>query len=358
VEVVDRRTVRVLLTIGLFATLVALLYFALEALLVFLFTFFFAYLLEPLVKVVQPGVRGSRMAAIGIAYAAVALLCWGLFALVGPNVRKETSKITQAGPALMQQVQSGEIANRLGSQAGWSGHIQGRMREWMNNNRERLSGWSRSLAAYAASLGAVIFWSIVIPILAIWVLRDKDQWIRSLAETPESISDKRRLRDTLHEIDRAMARYIWAQLLLSLFALIAFAAFLYLMKVPHALLLATAAAVLELIFVFGPLAAGVLVMGVAVFTGQQNWLPILIFLIAWRIVQDYVNTPLLFGERLEMHPLWVVFVLVIGWEMGGVIGMFIAVPIAAAVQIVWEAWSHHGHPGKNIKQLFEEPRAA
>jgi predicted PurR-regulated permease PerM len=65
-----------------------------------------------------------------------------------------------------------------------------------------------------------------------------------------------------------------------------------------------------------------------------------------------VNIPLLLGKRLEMHPLIVVFVLVIGWEVGGVIGMFLAVPIAATVQIIWQAFSRHGNPGKEILQFL------
>jgi len=74
--------------------------------------------------------------------------------------------------------------------------------------------------------------------------------------------------------------------------------------------------------------------------------------------QDYINAPLLFGKRLEMHPLAVVITLMIGWSIGNVLGMFLAVPIAAVSQIVWETWTTHGSPARDIAALFELRKAA
>jgi predicted PurR-regulated permease PerM len=357
VQVLDRRALRVLITTAIFLIVVALLYCAADALLAILFAFFFAYMLEPLVGVLNRLMRGRRMIAIAVAYFAFAVVIYGAVAMIGPMVQREGRKVAQAAPQVWQQARSGQMPTQLHARGGWAGKLEQRAVQWIAKNQGRLEQWGERAAKYVTVAAAAVFWAIVIPILAIWVLKDKGRWIERLAKAPESVENRHRLRETLVEIDRAMARYIWAQLLLSLFAFGAYAIVLSLLHLPFALLLAVFAGVLELIFVFGPLVTAVVVLAVAVFSGHSP-IAVLVFLIAWRVVQDYVNTPLLFGERLEMHPLIVVIVLMIGWTAGNVIGMFIAVPIAAAVQIAWGAWSRHGKPIKDIIEVFKEPEAA
>jgi predicted PurR-regulated permease PerM len=288
----------------------------------------------------------------------VGIFVWLAIATAGARLTQQAESIGRSVPALTEQLQSGNAATTFGSQAGLSPDVQNRIRLWLKRNQARVSAFIAAAGQYAMHAAAIAFWAIVIPILSIWVLRDKHRWMRWLSQIPDDPVEKRRVRDTLAEINGAMRRYIWAQLLLSVFAFAAYAIFLSLIDLKYAIVIAAVAGLLELIFVFGPLATAIIVLGVALFSGQHHWLAIVVFLIGWRVVQDYVNTPLLFGERLDMHPLWVVLVLVLGWEIAGVIGMFLAVPIAAAVQITWCAWSKYGHPGKDLKSLFEAPRAA
>jgi predicted PurR-regulated permease PerM len=123
------------------------------------------------------------------------------------------------------------------------------------------------------------------------------------------------------------------------------------------MLLAAVAGLLELIFVFGPISAGVVILGAAIL-GGHNVVPVFIFLIGWRVLQDYVNAPLLFGKRLQLHPLAVVTILMIGWSIGKILGMFLAVPIVAVGQIIWETWTTQGTATKDLAALFEDRRAA
>ena len=351
---VDRRALRVFVTATLYGVALALVYFAWQAMVAIVFAFLFAYLLEPLVKLVERRLWRSRMAAIAVAYLVFAGVLAGAFLLLGQRVSRETQRVAHEAPQYWQQIRSGQVPPQMAAQGGSrEAKIQQALVSWAAKNQARLEQWGHQAMKYAAFLAIFAFWAVVVLVLGIFVLKDKDGWIASLSCEPDAPQNRRRMHRMLVEIDKAMARYIWAQVLLSLIAFGVFAVVLSLLHMPFALLLAAVQGLLEFIFVFGPLVAGVIILGAALFSGH-NLLAVFGFLIAWRIVQDYVNTPLLFGKRLEMHPLGVVVVLMIGWSIGNIIGMFLAVPMAAAAQIVWQVWTTNGTPGKDVAALFEE----
>jgi len=57
--------------------------------------------------------------------------------------------------------------------------------------------------------------------------------------------------------------------------------------------------------------------------------------IAWRVVQDYVNSPRIMSNSLELRPLTVVLALMLGGKLGGIAGAYLSVPAVAVLRIVW-----------------------
>jgi|SRR5271169_672526 len=55
----------------------------------------------------------------------------------------------------------------------------------------------------------------------------------------------------------------------------------------------------------------------------------------WRLVQDYVHSPLITGDNLMLQPLTVVFALTVGGQVGGIAGLYLSVPAVAVSRIVW-----------------------
>ena len=62
---------------------------------------------------------------------------------------------------------------------------------------------------------------------------------------------------------------------------------------------------------------------------------ILIFLAAYRMLQDYVVSPHLMGHGVELHPLLVLFGVFAGAEVAGIAGTFLSVPVLALARIVY-----------------------
>src|SRR5262245_51599822 len=101
---IDRRTLRVLITISLFVGALGVLYFGRRTFIVFLFAMFFAYLIEPIVDRAQKNFRGSRGAAIAFVYAVMILALAILGETVGPNILNEGQKLSQTLPQMVNKV--------------------------------------------------------------------------------------------------------------------------------------------------------------------------------------------------------------------------------------------------------------
>jgi predicted PurR-regulated permease PerM len=72
--------------------------------------------------------------------------------------------------------------------------------------------------------------------------------------------------------------------------------------------------------------------------GYKYWFFLLLFLGAWRLIQDYVTSPRIMGRSMELHPLAAVFGVLAGGEMAGVLGVYLSIPIMASLRIVWRRW--------------------
>ena len=69
-----------------------------------------------------------------------------------------------------------------------------------------------------------------------------------------------------------------------------------------------------------------------------HWLIVLIFLIGWRQIQDYVVSPRIMGQSMELHPLAAIFGVLAGGEIAGVLGVYLSIPVMASLRIVFRRW--------------------
>ena len=95
---------------------------------------------------------------------------------------------------------------------------------------------------------------------------------------------------------------------------------------------------MEFIPVVGPLVAAVQILGASLLLSYPHWLVLLIFLAAWRLVQDYVVSPRIMGKSMELHPLGAIFGVLAGGEIAGVLGIYLSIPVMASLRIVWRRW--------------------
>ena len=342
--ILDSRTSRVLFTAFLFAVGLGFLYAARRTLILFLFAIFFAYLINPAVGRLEKLLR-SRAWAITIIYLLL-LLGLGLFGfLVGPRIARQSARLGESLPGLMDKAstgqfsgQIGQLTARIGKQHGWSEATEKRTRDFLLSRREDLSRLAQHIGVRAAEAAQEVWLLFLVPILAIFFLRDGGSFHEVLLALVQSRTQREFLQDVFQDLNQMLAQFIRAQLTLAALSLVAYTAFLGAMRVPYALMLGTAGGAMEFVPVVGPLLAGAAMMLVAVLAGYQHWFFLLLFLLVWRMIQDYVISPRVMGASVELHPLAALFGILAGGEIAGVLGVYLSIPVMASLRIVWRRW--------------------
>ncbi|MBI3475955.1 MAG: AI-2E family transporter [Acidobacteria bacterium] len=335
--IIDSRTTKVLFTASLFALGLGFLYVARQTLILFLFAIFFAYLINPAVERLQKPLR-SRGRAIAVIYL---LLLTGIILLVffvGPRVTRQAARLGESWPELTTKVSSGQIAVDIGIQRGWSQATQDRMQEVLKNHSQELLVIAQRIGVRVAETAKEVWVLFIVPILAVFFLMDAGNFNEVLVSLVQSRSQREFLQDVFRDLNQMLAQFIRAQLTLAGLSLVVYSSVLGIMHVPYAMVLGTAGGVLEFVPVVGPLVAGIAMVVVAVLAGYPYWPLLLLFLVIWRLVQDYVISPRVMGGSVQLHPLAALFGVLAGGEIAGVLGVYLSIPVMASLRIVWRRW--------------------
>ena len=217
--------------------------------------------------------------------------------------------------------------------------------QWLEPLRGRIEGAARTAMASATpfvkSAGTEIFayagnlvFVVLIPILAIIFVNDGEKIRRALLRELGPGASRQTVAGILADLHEALGKYVRALGLLSLATLVSYGVFFASTGVPYALLLACLAAVFEIVPVIGPLAAAVIALLVAGASGFDHLLWIAGFILLYRIFQDYVLSPMLMHGSIGVHPALVIFGILAGEQLGGVVGIFLSIPVLACLIIV------------------------
>lgn len=272
---------------------------------------------------------------------------WGSAYLVFWSVRiaRQGARLGESLPSLIAKASAGQISGpigqitaRIGSEHGWSEETQQRIQNFLVSRRVELSQLAQRIGVRAAEAAQEIWVLFLIPILAIFFLRDGGSFHEVLLSLVQSRTQREFLQDVFQDLNQMLAQFIRAQLTLAALSLVVYSSILGAMRVPYALMLGTAGGALEFIPVAGPLLAAAAMLVVAVLASYPHWGFLLLFLFLWRMVLDYVISPRIMGGRVELHPLAALFGILAGGEIAGVLGVYLSIPMMAALRIVWRRW--------------------
>ena len=349
----DSRTARVLVTVLLFALALGFLYVARATLIAFLFAIFFAYLMSPLVNRLEGWLRG-RDRAIAVIYILLVVLVVVFFVAVGPKVTREGARLGKALPDLLTQLKSGNIAEQLGKDHGWNGKYTELAQTFLVSHSDDIEQLAQRVGLRVADVAKQAWLFFVVPLLSIFFLRDGRSFSDFLIATISSRPQREFLENVLNDLNRMLAHFIRAQLTLAALTLVMYSAVLGIMRVPYALILGTIGGMFEFVPVVGPLAAALTIVSVALLMGYKHWLILIIFLGIWRLVQDYISSPRIMGESMELHPLAAIFGVMAGGEVAGILGIYLSIPVMASLRIVFRRWRLYAEK-KKFGPLTEIP---
>ncbi len=333
----DSRTARVIVTALLFALGLGFLYVARATLIAFLFAIFFAYLMSPLVARLERVLRG-RGRAIAVIYSGLLVLVVVFFVVVGPMVTREGARLGQSLPDLLGQLSSGQLARQLGKDHGWSERSTLLVQSFLISRKDDITELAQRVGLRTADVAKQAWLLFVVPLLSIFFLKDGRTFSDFLLSTIQSRPQREFLQNVLNDLNQMLAHFIRAQLTLAALSLVVYSVTLSIMRLQYAVVLGTIGGILEFIPVVGPLAAGLIIVTVALLTGYQHWAILLIFLLVWRVLQDYVSSPRIMGESMELHPLGAIFGVMAGGEVAGILGIYLSIPVMASLRILFRRW--------------------
>jgi predicted PurR-regulated permease PerM len=174
---------------------------------------------------------------------------------------------------------------------------------------------------------------VLIPIIAFFFLKEGAAMREAIVDIFPA--DRRRLIDQIFsDLQDLLAKYIRALTLLALSAFTFYAIFLAVTGAPYRFLLAGFAALLEFIPAVGPFVGALTMLTVTGFAGYSHVWMLVVFLVVYRIFQDYVLSPYLMSAGVKIHPMLVLFGVLAGEQIAGIPGMFFSVPAMAALRLI------------------------
>src|SRR5713101_3335846 len=356
-----RAVLRILVILLAVAGLLWVLYKLTTVILLVVLSVFFAYLVAPLVDLVQRPfrIRGHermmpRALAIGIVYVVLFFGIGLAIYFLAPQLAAQFPEFKQQATAYYKTISG--YTDRLNQY-----FKQHRMPEGFVDaiNRTALGliaqGGGIASAAVERMLGLIIYlpWLVLIPILSFFFLKDADAFRRSaLAMLPRG-----RIRwrgdEFFQDVNSTLAAYIRAQLtaclLIGAVSSLGFA----LIGLPSPLVLGIMSGMLEFVPLVGPLTVAILAVLLALLhSGWVMALVVLLFLGVMRIVEDYVIYPRIIGVGIHLHPLAVILAILAGAELAGVAGIFLAIPVIAIITVSYRNWLEH-RGSETLAEVFE-----
>jgi predicted PurR-regulated permease PerM len=327
---IDSRAARSTWTAALIVLALWLVYLMRSTLYIFILAVLFAYLLAPLVNLLDRllPTRPTRTLALALAYVLLVGLVAAGAIVLGTKVVEQATQLASVFP---QRFQSLVDSFQASVPEGLKNEVATRS----NDVFAALPQFGLKFLKLASNL----IYVVIIPVLAFFFLKDGTAIRDHVLALVEAGPRHKLLNDVMADINLLLAHYMRALVVLSAVAFAAYSIFFSVLGIPYAILLAALGAMLEFIPTLGPLTASAIILLVAAVTGG-HLLAIVIFIVAFRMFQDYLVSPNLMGQGVKLHPLLVLFGVFAGAEVAGVAGAFLSVPVLALARVLYLRMRH------------------
>ncbi|HTZ78710.1 MAG TPA: AI-2E family transporter [Stellaceae bacterium] len=324
--------------VGGLACFFLLLWLLSPILLPFVAGFAIAYFLDPLaerlVRIKVP--RGLASFIVLLWFLLILVL---IFLLLVPILQSQVLDLIGNTPQLIATARHEAESLMQMAQERLSPEDLAKLRDAVGGKIADVVGWAggvlRDLLTRGLALANLLSLVFVTPVVAFFLLRDWDRivarvdsWLpRAQAET---------IREQARLIDETLAGFLRGQLSVCVVLAIYYAIGLSLLGLNFGLVIG----LLIGLFAFIPYIGGIFGFALSMllaFTQFREWHNIVyivvLFLVGWT-VEGNVLTPKLVGERVNLHPVWVIFALLAFGSLFGFLGVLIAVPIAAILGVL------------------------
>lgn len=305
----------------------------------FLLSFVIAYLMEPLIVLLESK-RFRRVHAITLIYLVMGVITIFCLMFLLPMLTINWSNLLQNLPQYLQQLKLllADWQSRLPTHYGteeirW---LTDKLTGNLDTMLQTLSSW------FYDFIGGVVFnvFNIILsPILVFFMLYYKWPIIDTLRSwIPPQYQAL--VLTISHEVNDSIGGYVRGQALVSIMVALTLIPALYLLDIPNPILCALfagAASVLPFIGVILAMLPAMLLAWLKFGTSAILFKVLLVFSIIY-FLEGYLVKPLIFKKSMDLNPLLSIIVVMAFGELMGFWGVVLALPLAAAIKIAWEHW--------------------
>ncbi len=323
--------------VALLAVVLALLVImrAQEVLAPFVWAGIFAYVFAPGVSAAQGRAGWPRGIVVGLLFVALGLVAYGVGRLLVPVVVDQLVELRRSLAVLISNVQQ-QLATVLAG-TGYEGVAVG----VFDQVGDLAQVVANNFIPVAIGVFSTVLRVLVFVVALFYFLRDGPRMAAALRRFLPSGQRDELLR-VLGRINTVLGQYVRGQVILIGIMWTATAIGLSLLQVPFSVLLGFLTGVLETIPFAGPITAGAVAVIVALgHPAPFGWTQVgyaavvAIMYTILRHVEDYFVIPQVIGRIVELHPLLVIFALLTGGAIAGLLGILLAVPVAASARIAF-----------------------
>ncbi len=305
--------------------------------------FFLALALNPAVSWISKKLRiKSRAAATGIAYLSVLVFLIAFLAAVVPPLVRQTSDFISDLPNTIESVQDtnsglGKIVNKY--------NLQDTVDNIANDMRGRIKDLPQPVLSTASKIGSGLVSLIAVLFMTFMMIVEGPMWFDRMLEL-QNAKKRAHRRDLALQMYRVITNYVNGQLLIAaIAATFAFVALMIASSVfgvsVNALGLAGIIALAGLIPMIGNTIGAAIVVVVSALSSIPLAITMAIFFLVYQQIENVTIQPYIQSRKNELSPLLVFIAALCGIGLGGLLGGFVAIPLAACLRILLKDYLNH-----------------
>ena len=334
------------------------LYLVKGALFAFILGLVLTYVLHPFVKFFEKWIpfsdrrpRLSRSVSISLVFIIVLFVIVGYLYAIVPPLFKQTTELLNSLPTFI----TGARATVESWNQEYASNIPEEIRLEIDKGLENAGGilvgafrglLNRTAVAAVHALTLVVG-LVVVPLFVFYLLKDHEKLRESFIAT-FPIDSQIHVVHVMRILNRIVGAYVRAQVTLAAFVWVVISVGLSIMGIDFAILLGAVAGVFELVPIVGAWLGVIPAIVIVLSTSPDKIILVLLLYLFVQIIQGAILAPRIHSVSLRVHPVLILVSIVIGSEIGGMWGVVLGPPLAAAFKELFVYFSDFGSQSEII----------
>jgi putative permease len=316
---------------------IAIIYMVSDTLAPFLISFIFAYLLQPVIEANFQRFKCSRPVITLSVFIMFLSSFIAIIVLLVPMIYQQISVFVKKIPQYKNNFESGvaALSDKLDSiDPEFAVKVTDYMQNLINSTLTIFTSFANYIWQY--TLATINFFTIIVlvPIILYYFLRDWPKIVSSV-ESILPMRGKSKVREIVISINELLSAYIRGQLNICLMLTVYYVVGLHIIGLDLALLLGILSGFLIIIPFIGALISLLLVMisCYVTFGSGIELVYVMILFVFGHSIEGYILAPKIIGDRIGLHPVWIIFSVFAAGSVFGFVGIIFAIPLAGIVKV-------------------------